>query len=397
MSEQAASPPVRPPRDESELRALAAILQTSFRIPDDRLDAFVDAIGQEHFRQVTAGGEPAGGLALVHMGQFFGGRSVRTAGVVAVGIAPHLRQTGAGSILMRSMLRELHERGEPLSTLYPATLSFYRRFGYEQAGGRYRVKLPLGGIEPRDLELPVRPITSDDETAVESLYRRRAERTSGNLDRGPYIWRRVRRSALGPVHGFLCGHGHAPEGYLYYTTVDGDQMAHDHDLVLTDVVALTPAAARTVLAHLAGHRSMAANARLASWPGDPMLGMLREAAYSITWHIHWMLRLVCVPEALEARGYPKAVRGEVHLRIADDLLPGNTGCFVLSLEDGRGQVRRGGDGRLNITVHGLASLYGGLRTPQDLLATGQLHTAADDLDLLAAAFAGPTPWMPDVF
>ena len=95
---------IRAPRDEQELQTLGNILQTVFRIPPERTEQFLKLVGREHFRQVTAGGELAGGLALVPMGQYFGGRSVGTAGIVAVGIAAHFRQTGAGSQLMRAIL-----------------------------------------------------------------------------------------------------------------------------------------------------------------------------------------------------------------------------------------------------------------------------------------------------
>ena len=62
------------------------------------------------------------------------------AGIGAVGVLPENWGRGAGSRLMQRTLRELREGGFCLSTLYPATLTLYRKAGYECAGGLYRIE-----------------------------------------------------------------------------------------------------------------------------------------------------------------------------------------------------------------------------------------------------------------
>src|SRR3712207_6239999 len=115
--------------------------------------------------------------------QWFGGRSVPVAAVTTVGVAPEHRSGGTGSALMAGVLRELHERGCPLSVLYPSTQPFYLRAGYEQAGARIGYRLPTHAIDPRDRALDLREIEPGNHDVVRALYSERARRTAGHLDR----------------------------------------------------------------------------------------------------------------------------------------------------------------------------------------------------------------------
>jgi predicted acetyltransferase len=134
-----------------------------------------------------------------------------------------------------------------------------------------------------------------------------------------------------------------------------------------------------------------------SGPGDPLLSLLSEQPYQLTLGDFWMLRVVHVPAALEARGYAEAVRGELHLEVRDEGLPGNAGRWVLTVEGGEGRVRAGGEGRLRLDVRGLASIYSGYFSPEGAAAAGLLEGDPEDLRRAAGFFAGPAPWMPDMF
>jgi predicted acetyltransferase len=111
----------------------------------------------------------------------------------------------------------------------------------------------------------------------------------------------------------------------------------------------------------------------------------------------WMLRIVDVPGALKARGYSPGLTAEVHLSVRDDVLPHNHGRFVLQVADSRASVQRGGDGTLHVDIRGLAAMYSGHLSPAELKAAGYLDGPDEDLAAATAIFAGPTPWMPDIF
>jgi predicted acetyltransferase len=122
-----------------------------------------------------------------------------------------------------------------------------------------------------------------------------------------------------------------------------------------------------------------------------------EQDYTVSYFQQWLLRMLDVPAALAARGYPKGVSGEVHLAVLDDMLPANDGPVILSVADGRADVRPGGEGTVVVDVRGLSALYSGYLPPAALQTAGYLKGPDEDLALLTTFFAGPVPWMPDHF
>jgi predicted acetyltransferase len=390
-----AIPPVGPITDESELKRMAEIVAAALQFPADRAMSYYDAVGRENVRVVRVGGEVAGGLAQIPMGQFFGGRSIPMVGIAAVGIAPHHRSHGAASRLLKATLAELHERGVALSALYPATQPVYRRLGYEASGSQFEITLQTREIDTRDRELDVRPIAADDEPAIRRLYEVWAAQHPGNVDRNEFMWSRVRMLRGDAYAGYAVDRDGLIEGYVYYRQSDGDPFPHV--LRATDIVAATPAAGRRLLALLADHRSMAATAVWNSGPNDPLLALLAEQPYKLTSRLFWMLRIVDVRAALAARGYSAHINSELHLRVRDAALPANSGDFVLRVREGRATTERGGSGRLEIDIRGLAALYSGHRSPAQLAAIGELSGPPPELAAAESTFAGPSPWMRDGF
>ncbi len=184
------------------------------------------------------------------------------------------------------------------------------------------------------------------------------------------------------------------EGYVSYRqqTVDGP-----YEVVVYDHAALTPAAGRRLASFLASHSTMVRSVILDAGQTEPLLWMCREENLRVRFNHFWMLRILDVGKALGERGYPSAIRAEIHFEIEDALLDENNGRFVLKVEGGRGQVRRGGRGKLKATIRGLAPLYTGHLSAGELRTTGLIDGPVDVLCDASAVFAGPSPWMNDRF
>lgn len=75
-----------------------------------------------------------GHLAAWDMGQWFGGRRVPMGGVAGVGVLPEQRGRRVASALLERSLALMRERGDAISSLYPANVGLYRSCGWEIAG-----------------------------------------------------------------------------------------------------------------------------------------------------------------------------------------------------------------------------------------------------------------------
>lgn len=412
------------PADAREIHALADIGALAFAAPPERVREWLTALGPEVLRLHRVRGEVAGGLVLHPAGQWFGGRSVAMTGVAMVCVSPQHRAAGIGSRLMRGALQEMRAEGVALSTLYAATVPLYRGVGYEAAGGRYEISLPANAIPLRDRSLRVREASLSDAPALAEAYRRRVARENGPLDQQAPGWRHALRAGVSqqnPIpRAYAIWNGKRVEGYLRYPV-----KREERTLRLVDFVAATPGAGRRLLTLLADHRSTIETILWFGAPTDPALLLLPEHSYRIRLAAPWMLRLVDVPRALEARGYPEGIEVAVRLRVEDDLFAANRGPYLLEVSGGRGRIARDARGvapggpsprrgarpdagrsagalrsspaSARIDVRGLAALYSGHLSADQLAMTEYLEADDAGVAALRAIFAGPTPWMSDAY
>ena len=174
---------------EDEVKPLFDIIGQALHINMPR--GWPEQLGPDTFRAVRQNGKVAGGLAIMNMGQWFGGAVVPMAGITAVGVAPEHRGRGTASVLMQKTLEECYEEGIPISSLYPSTMTFYRRAGYERAGSKTTYELSTQSIDVRERPLEIVPIDASGHEEIYSTYQMRARATSGNLDRPPLLWQAI--------------------------------------------------------------------------------------------------------------------------------------------------------------------------------------------------------------
>ena len=380
--------------DSKEVQQLASLLTQAFISPPNAEGVYIQRLGIENFRVIRQQGKFVGGLAMIPMGQWFGGRRMSMTGIASVGIAPECRGLGGAIALMQHTVKDLYAKGVAISALYPAAQSFYRKVGYEQAGSYCGWKISAPRIQVRDSSLSIDPIPLDSQT-LDPLYQLQAQRNNGCLDRHPSIWQGILRPIdQGPLYAYQFGPAEQPQGYLVFNQTRTDTGAI---LKVRDWVALTAAAGRSLWSFLAGHRSMIKQIHWCGSAIDPLTLMLPEQIFQARYVERWMLRIIDVQQALESRGYPPEIAAELHLSIQDDLLAENTGKFILSVSQGRGQIGRGGRGDIALNIQGLGPLYTGLFSAHQLQLAGQLAGEEKALAIATQLFAGASPWMPDFF
>jgi predicted acetyltransferase len=381
--------------EPEDIQQLGCILEQCFIMSAGDSEIYAKRIGLENLRVIYREQQLAGGLAILPMGQWWGGQRVPMAGIAAVGIAPEYRGDGAAIALIQHTLAEIHAQEVPISVLYPATQRLYRKAGYEQGGSYCTWEISAESIQLHGQSLPVQPVAVTSQDIFQDLYQQQAQVTHGYLDRHPAIWNGIiHTDDPTTVYSYLIGDKDQPQGYMIFTqerTKDGSI------LNIRDWTVLSSAAAQSFWAFLAKHRSQIDQVRWKSSIVDALTLLLPEQSAKIRQQDRWLLRIVDVCKALEARGYPQGIEAELHLEVQDELLIANHGEFILSVANGRGEVTKGGKGELKLDIRGLASLYSSLFTPHQLQLTGKLEATAIALSTATQIFAGASPWMADFF
>ncbi|MBL8760025.1 MAG: GNAT family N-acetyltransferase [Phycisphaerae bacterium] len=376
--------------------AVTRMLQHAFAGDREGIEGWMKIGGEANFRTLLDSSRPAATLLRIPMGQYFGGRSVKMLGIAGVAVAPEDRGRGYAKRMMRACVQAAHEESWPLVGLYASTHSLYRAVGFEHAGHRFQYTIPMTQIDagPHDRER-VEPLDPDS-TELRECYAGFAARYDGMLDRGAYIWQRVKSPRNEEHHPFGVRDEHGTlQGYVFVNQKrrpDGRA-----DVNLSDFVFHTPAAGRRLWALLADYSMMSHDLVFFGGPTHPALLLLSQQRYSVENKDSWLIRVSHMKAALEARGYAPCVRTQVHLDVSDDLVPANAGRWTLSIENGQGRAEPGGRGEIRVDARGLAAIYAGFLTPSQAASVGLASGDHAALHAANSAFAGGTPWMNDFF
>jgi predicted acetyltransferase len=334
---------------------------------------------------------------------YWGGRPVPAGQVSGLSIGAEHRGRGAATELLHAYLAEVYERGAALSTLFPAAVHLYRQVGYEYAG-------TWTLYETAARHLPVgwpagwraRPVPADDPAPLQQRFAAVAAGRSGQVERDADWWRQFLLSdrGSGPPQVYLVDGPGGPDGWAIFKVQD--EVA-DRDVrasvQIIDWGARSEGGWRSLLSLAAGFSSLEATV---VWKGpdpEPLALLLREQDIHQVRQDRWMARVVDVPGAFAARGYPSGLRGRVTIGVSDDACPWVDGTWTIEVDGGEGKaVRVGDDARLRTDAGGLAALFAGYLDPRDLAELGLVRGLDPaDLEFLQAMHAGPRPWSPDYY
>src|SRR5205807_1089104 len=200
------------------------------------------------------------------------------------------------------------DRGAVVSSLFPATVPFYRRLGYE-FGGTWTIHRARLDHLPRG-EDRAELFEGDDPGELRSCYESFAEGRTGLVEgetddwwavRILQRWRQDAASRAVVVRG-----DDGVEGYACFSIeTRGEWRGFDIDC--THLAGTTPRALRALLAYFRRYRGVGSGLVWAGPPNEPLGLLLEEESLEVRRHMRYMSRLLDVPRALADRGYPDAV------------------------------------------------------------------------------------------
>lgn len=335
-------------------------------------------------------GRVAGVLGIGEYAQFYGGAAVPMGGIGGVAVDGAYRGRGIANALLDAALIAMREHGQPLSALYATVPTLYRGRGWERAGVFEWVELPMDRLlsVPRPAErIPSRAAAESDLTALHDCYLEVARTVDGMADRRPP------KIDLGKVLEMdLVSVLPGPNGLRGYLTAQRESGGDMGRLKVYDLIGADVEAQLNLLA------------ALASWAGtleaidlritDPAtLNFLASTPmrYSVSTST-WMQRVVDLPAAVAARGWPRLANAAVDLEIIDDHAPWHAGLQRIVVEDGAVRVEPGGTGAVRLHARALGPWFSGAQNTHALRRAGLLEGDPADaavLDQLVGASGVP--------
>jgi predicted acetyltransferase len=300
---------------------------------------------------------------------------------------------------MTETIREFREEGTAISTLYPATVPLYRRCGYEFASFRLHYRASLEVLPRADGAATVEPWIDADLDEVAACYRAYAATQSGPIDRPDWWWpkRVLHVSDDIPVRRYCVRENGRITGYTVYTQEKAGDLPFGFNMECRDFVWTTPGSGAALLGFFGRHRSTGVDLRWAGPATDAIGTLIPEQDVNHESWFRQMLRLVDVPAAFEARGYPPPLEAAVEIQVNDPALGWNDAGWRIETSGGSAKVSLAPSARSTIDVRSLAAMFSGFLTARDARRLGRLDADDETVGTLDAMLAGPSPWINDWF
>ena len=306
------------------------------------------------------------------------------------------RRQGHVGRLLRLALEDMRRNAIATAGLHTPHDALYRRYGWERAEGKRRYVFEAKDVQLRFHGRPgtLENVSADDWPRLDAIYRRYARPRNGPLHRVEPWWRfAVLMDFEERPRQAVTWHDAdgEPQGFIVY----GAQSVGDlrHDLIVRDMVALTPDAYLGLWQYLARH-DIAVRIHAHAPLDDPFPDLLQDP-----WRVQVergegaMLRIVDVERALTQRPYAGHRPVSFTMRIEDGAAPWNEGVWKVEAAEGRMEARLTDDeADIELSVNFLASLFTGFVRADTAAATGMIRARNPDaLGDVAEAFAVTYP------
>jgi predicted acetyltransferase len=324
---------VRLLKENEQIRA-AEIAVISFHMRVENLESVENDWGQGTYRHWGAFDDD--GTLMAHMldnqyESWLDGTLVRNGGIGAVSTLPEYRTDGAVREIFRKLIPAAYADGEVISTLYPFSHAFYRKFGYETVCWKNVYEFSPAVLRGYVFGGKVRQWkTGDPVSDWTKLYNAFSSSFNLAISRDDA---RMGKHLEGVFYkdrkfGYMLWEDGKPAAYLIFQDIRHDPQAI---LEVQDLAWDGPAGFRAILGFLSRFSADYGTIRLFLPRNIELLSLIRSPlAYDIqkTTDQAYMIRVINAVKALEAIRKPEGC--SFVIRISDEMIPENNGTWKVT-------------------------------------------------------------------
>lgn len=321
-------------------------------------------------------------------------RTYKMGGLTGVGTYPEYSNMGLMHKLLEQALKNMKKRGQYISYLYPYSIPYYRRKGWEIISDKI-------SYEIEDYQLPKsRQVAGDvrrvktDGPELKETYERYAMRTHGAVLRDELAWNEYWLWDPDDIMAAVYyNERNEPDGYVIYWIAN--EIFHIKDMIFNNEDARTG-----LWNFVSAHFSMIDEVQGDTYTDEPLAFLLEDASIKETISPYYMARIVDFQSFIA--DYPfKAdiVDREWKFTLSDPIMECNQGGFRLSIsKEGVGRAERIPEQCADeINIQTMTTMLMGYKRPDYLAKIGRIRSNDEVIDMLEDAIEQQTPYISDYF
>ena len=314
------------------------------------------------------------------------------------GVATYPEYTGRGLIhsLMKRALDYIHKNGMTISCLYPYSIPFYRKMGWEIVSDKltFTVKdIQLPKSVPVDGMVERVSLDSEDYHNVHSYF---ALQHHGALIRDELSWEEYWRwDNEDIIAAVYYNKEHKPLGYVVYYIAN--EIFHIKEMVYLNIEANYG-----LWNYISAHFSMITQVQGNNFSGETMAYLFEDSEITETISPYIMARIVNVEEFLSE--YPYQAQPEdfkLHFLVHDKMMPSNEGDYMVSWRKGKTICERVEDNQsinvVELSINTLTTMMMGYKRPSYLYDHEKIKTEYYMLTWLERLIPVEKPYFSDYF
>ncbi|MFA9558613.1 enhanced intracellular survival protein Eis [Evansella sp. AB-rgal1] len=252
------------------------------------------------------------------------GKKVPMGGVSGVATWPEHRRSGLVKELLFHSLKEMKQSGQVLSFLYPFSIPFYRKYGWELFAEKQKLTLTREQLPKRTpTEGYVRRVQKD-EKLINNVYDEWATHYNGCLIRETDWWKKsIFRSKKHSIAVYY-NSSDEPRGYMIY-------YVESECLTIDEIIWLDPDSRNGLFSFIGNHDSMIKKAIITITPNDGMPHILPDPKVEREIQSYFMARIVDVKKLLDLLPHRNGLESvePIILHITDEFCSWNDGVYFI--------------------------------------------------------------------
>ncbi|MGL5647084.1 MAG: GNAT family N-acetyltransferase [Clostridium sp.] len=321
-------------------------------------------------------------------------RTYDMGGLTGVGTYPEYSNQGLMHKLLYRALKDMKEKNQTISYLYPYSIPYYRRKGWEIISDKiiYEIKdyqLPKN----KKIKGEIQRVNVEG-NEIREVYEKFALQTHGALIRDELAWNEYWLWDTDDLTAAVYYNDkYEATGYVLYWIKD--EVFHIKDMIFTNEEARIG-----LWNFVSAHFSMITKVIGNTFTDEPLAFLLEDADIKETISPYYMARIVDLEGFINQYPFKKdRVEREWIFKMEDPILEWNRGVFKLRIDtNGQGKIEVSKEETENeLDIQTMTTMLLGYKTPDYLYKIGRLKCDKETLSMLDHSIEQQSPYFSDYF